>query len=65
MLRRMHRPGLWIALVAAVATVLLALGFCLVAVMSIGGAGYVLPGLAVAVVEGVIAARLVVALRHA
>ncbi|MGB0113907.1 MAG: hypothetical protein WBP59_11850 [Ilumatobacteraceae bacterium] len=65
MLLQMHRAGLWIALVAAVVTVLLALCFCLVAVMSMGGARYVLPGLAVAVVAAVIASRLVVALRHA
>jgi ABC-type antimicrobial peptide transport system permease subunit len=65
MLRRMQRTALWIALVAAVVTVLLALGFCLVAMTSMGGAGYVLPGLAVAVVAAVIASRLVVALRHA
>jgi hypothetical protein len=65
MLRRMHRPGLWTALGAAVVTVLLALGFCLVAMMSIGGAGYVLPGSGVAVVAAVIASRLVIALRHA
>ena len=61
----MNRRGLWIALVAALVTVVLALGFCIVAMVSIGGTGYVLPGLAVAVVAAVIVSRLVIALRHA
>lgn len=65
MLRHVRKPVLLITLLVAILVVPLALGFSVVAAMSMGGDGYVLPALAGAIVAALIASRLVVALRHA